>query len=444
MSKFTVRRLNDLIVLLVFITGFFSTFWYKQLFRDGAPWAFRLFNLKDWVLDYPFIRYSSTIVQTPAVIFAKLGASPQIVNWLYCLGYFIYPFIALVFLRFYLRKRGKSALILPLYISFFLTIIPTWAFANSISSEAIVIFWFLYAYMIAEEKPKLMVMLLLGTLLLLSYESSAIFYGLACWILWRESKLNFRNFSLFVFLTILQAFNLLFKVMPERGHKFFESSIERSLHSPFWIMIIFLIPACFLLLRKNRKIQGGIILLGTFLSGWTILFLVQKDPGVLWGVSYDNRVWSIPVTFVILWCFYEALRIRKFQAGIQYWLLTLICLLPGLYHEIKLSIDTYKVMGRINKAIDRNHGCVVLSLSEQQELRGNSYLPTWDLPYLSIVLQKDKKITTVMVNDYISDGPKVLCSITSDGRRLEYSDKYTVHGMRLKGNYDFSALFTRK
>ena len=440
MQKFAIKRLNEVIVFLVFVIGFISTFYYKQLIRDGAPWAFRLFHFKTWVLDEPFIRYSSTIVQTPAVIFAKLGATPEVVNWFYCFGYFFYPFLALYILRLYLKNRNKESFILPLYLSFSLTIIPSWAFANSISTEAIVIFWFLYAYIIVEKKPRFILLALLGVLLLLSYESAAVFYGLSFWILWREKKLNIKSSILLFSLTIIQALNLLLKVMPRDGHKYFETSISYSFKTPFWILIIYVFSAIFLLQLNNRKIRWGTIILGCFLSGWTIYEVFQLGTQKLWISSYNNRVWNIPVSFLILWFFYEAFRLKKLKDVVGMQLLTVICLLPGLYHETILGMASYRITHRVEKMIDRYQGCVVLSLEEQAKLRQTSFLPAWDFPYLSIVMQKDKKLTTVIVNDYEASNGKILCRVSEDKRFLEYSGKHTLHQIPLKGTYDFSKI----
>lgn len=439
----TLKGLCFLTLLITFVAGLYSTFTYKQLIRDGSQWAFRLFHFKSWVLDEPFSRYSSTVVQTPAVIAAKLGAVPDVVNWLYGFGYFIYPFIAFVIIYLYLRNKKRTDLVYPIFLSFFMTILPTWAFANSIATEAIVIFWFLYAYIIAEEKPHLLCLFVLGCLLLLSYESGFIFYGLVVWLLWREKKLRGSHLLLFGCLSFIQIYNYFFIIRPGGGDKFFTPSVAPSFASPFLVLIPILMLSLFLISKsKALKLIG--IAISVIASGYVIYNVSTSLPRVLWIQSYLNRVWSIPASFLILFSAFEFIRFNRQNKTNLYLGIVLLFSLPGFIHELIMVYDSKKLIEILKPIVRENKGCIILSREKQKEIRQRTFLPDWDLPYLSMVLQSKKKVETIIISDYESDKPKIFCQLSNDNKNLEYTGKWTTHQIYLKGNYDFSLLIPRK
>lgn len=427
------------VVLILFFICLIASFNYKQLQWHGSAWAFEIAKGGQWILDLPFSRFSSMIPQTPAVLGSRLGTSVQFNYWLFCLGYFIYPFLSLGGIYYYLRKHNKTELIFPLILTMFLTIVPTWSFSSSIAPEAIVIYWFIYCYVLTEEAPKVRTLTYLNILLLFSYETGLIFYLLTVYLLWREKKLTKQHLILSVTFITLQLLNLFFVIIPANGHKFYKYAKPTDFANIFiYSTVVYILTGLMVSARKKLIQVSGILLCLAFV-GYGLFELYEMPVKFVWMQSHMNRIWVIPAAFMILCAFYEYWRKSDYKIPAFQLLLILVLAFPGTLLEAKLGVDNARFAKLIEGEIRKYDACHIYSIQEIKELT-DFPVSTWDLPYLSLVYNRSSKIKTLLFKDFENQtwvGEKVICRVNR--RFIFFTDEHTRYFIVFGRNYDFSA-----
>jgi hypothetical protein len=440
MQKHHLERVNKFLLFVFFIIGLISTFIFKQLYNHGSSWAYRIFDHQTWAMDANYIRYSSYLLQTPAVISAKFGGSVNLTNWLFCFGYFIYPFIALSGLAFYLRKKDKKDMIYSFILSFALTIVSAWAFPNSISTESIVIMWILFAYIVSEEKPGLLVLGILSIAMLVSYEVGGLFFGFAAYLLWREKKLNKANFSLLIIITLAQAYNLLFRLIPTNGHEHFIVTLDSLFESPFLILIVFMLLIGVILSSSDKKMREVAIPFATLVSLITIYFIFKMSGNDLWRQSYRNRIWNIPACILILMACYEYMKHKYFQLDALDLKVLAILLLPAIFFEMRITNDAHIMISKIRHEVMKQRGCSIVSVARGNELANGSTMPSWELPFLSVLLGGQRDVQSVLFMDFEGNtrGAESFCILSEDKTHIYYYDEWAKLGISTSGHFNFS------
>lgn len=398
-----------------------ASFYFKQLYRDGAYWAFDLLNQSTLVVDEPFLRYSSFILQAPAFLMSLFNRFDFLTIWLYCVGYFIYPFIALAIIYRLLKKSGKSDAIYLFVASFFLIIVPTWAFSNSVVCEAIVIFWFFYTYVLCSDKPRIRMILLFSVLLLFSYEVGLLFNFLILYILWSEKKLRAPHAAVLIGCAILQVLNLFLRIFPDDSHGYFMASVPVAIQSPFWglLGLIILVMMIFSF-RPSRFRKTILLILAVAIVGVTsmILSLPVRD---FWMHSYANRTLAIPSCCILFFFGYWYFKRNDDQLGTGEMVLLSLSFMAPLYLEIALSLDSTRIQKKLSMVMESRPGCHALSPQDRFDIAGDSHLPTWDLSYLTLILNRSRDIKTIYFSKTGVSGP---CKVSSDGTEILIGDDF--------------------
>jgi hypothetical protein len=429
MTKSAAKYSLYLLLLLTFSYGLVSAFHFKQLFNDGAYWALDIANLSTWHIERQYFRYTTLLLQTPAVLAAKFTHSLGMIPLLFSLGYFLYPFLTLSALLFFFRKNSKFDFFYIIVLTFFLVIIPNWAFSVSVVNESIVIGWCLSSYIIFLEKPRAWIIVALGVMLLFSYEMGIAFYGLAFYLLWREKKLKWKHVLIFTILGFLQFYNLLKFILPYNHHLFFKSSFPDALQTTFFRLTLSSLVIFTFGILTNPKIKFILLIFALIVSSfasYSVLNLTSED--LAWQ-SYHNRTWAIPVAVVFLLLGYETLRNLRFSIPCYYLFVISLLSIPSVIMEFKLNKSHISFNQRLNKEIELNSKCKILSPDEWNSLRQGQAISTWSFPHLSLLYNKELNIQTMLFT-LIYDGqgtilPNDSCHL-KDGAVL-VKDPYNVY-----------------
>ncbi len=415
----------------------YSTFNFAQLFNDGAFWAFNILNNRSWHIEYQYLRYSTLILQTPAVLASKFSDNAHLTTWLFCLGYMIYPFIALT-MTYFLFLRKKPDFLFVLFGIVMTCITPNWGFSVSIVNESIAIAFLLTAYALSAETPRTIVFLLIGALLLFSYEMGVIFYFSTLYILYREKKLNLKFTIVFLVLTGMQILNGALRILPANGEKHFVTSIQWGLISPFlYINLAFL--GLLLLKKRAWKNSDKFYLAATTIFTFTNLyFLFQKPDSFFWGDSYHNRVWAIPMSGLLLMTGYEIFFQSSEKIKMIFIKVGLIISLVPLYQQFRLAKSNAHLNDRLETLIKTHSGCYVLNRSDWQALEADSFISTWSVPFLSSLHNRNINVKTLLFTEIFDQGAIVsnqFCQVNND--RFYIRDQYAQYEIYTKGHVKF-------
>lgn len=444
MKKENLSRLCFLFVLILLVGNIVSIFNYKQMYNHGASWLFRIIVEEKWTYDDPYYRFSSFIPQTPAVLAAKFSNSLSLIVWLYNLGYLLYPFVALGVIYCWLKKYQRIDLIYPLILSLFLCIVPTWAFSNAIVGEAVVIFWFIYTYIMVSEKPKWQWLMLLGAVLLFSYEVGMIFYALASYLLWREKKLTRAHILVFASLTSLQLLNLFIRVLPHESATLYSQSFQLSLRSVAFYVSSFTVVVLILAIINNKWLRAALLGIEIVVVTFLTHRLFQVSMSQIWTETFTNRTWVIPMSFLTIWAGYEFLKSQRYLVNRFNLVALMVLFVPSIVLECKLGIDSYYLKNTITSLVEQHKGCYVMSLEEQNEAFTQTYSPKWGMPYISIIMNDSFQLDSILFADYKEENKtreKVFCEVSPDGRYIRYTDKFIEHRMRVRSKFDYSKIF---
>ena len=432
--------------LFLFILGLVSTFFYKQLYNDGALWAFNILNNGFWHVENNYHRYSTLLLQAPAVISSQFPEQSAFTTWLFCFGYFVYPFISLILCWKLIQKTGREEIISLLYLTLFMVIVPNWAFAVSIVNESIVLFWFLFCYIITRKQPHPAILTLFAVPLLFSYESGAIFFALAIFLLYREKKLTISHFLILTTFILLQAYNLFTNIIPENAHKHFKTSLPYAIQSPFLLFLIpFFLIATMQMLRKKNLTQISIPI--SILFSVIVVYLISvTNIGLLWGQAYFDRTWAVPVSFIIFLIGYEIMRSLNFKINITMSIFILSVSFSSLYLEFALDKNQIHLTERLQKMLHDNPGCKILNEEEWQNFLKGSYVAVWSFPHMSLLHNKSINpqsmlFTTIKNNEgkYI---PNTHCTRNIYGD-IEIRDQHGHYIISTSRNINFKDIYAK-
>lgn len=370
LKKIENNTLLKILFFVFFFLAFVSTLFFKQLHFDGAYWALDVLNNQSWHWEKQYYRLSTLVLQTPAVLISKTIRNPFAITWAFCLGYALYPFLTLVFL--YKLNKEKIGVLVAFFFSFLICIIPSWGFAVSVTSESICLSWVLFFSILVFDKYKIL-FILSSVALLFSYEAGFIFYPLAAFLLYREGKLNVSSLLFLGALTILQFIHLKYFIFPNNDHVHFKNSFLISFRNPYFysgfLSIIFFGAASFI---KDKKIIKYFLIVA--ISFFLLIFIygIYMNQFYLRGISYENRIWAIPLSFICVLVFYETLKKQNYNLN---FLQVMIILLAGIS---TMSLEAHAVIGQIRFGKEMDHfievrsGCYVLTSGELELLKGES------------------------------------------------------------------------
>lgn len=433
-----------LIVIALFINGLIAALNFKQLYNDGAHWALNIINNSSWHAEEAYYRLFTLILQTPAVLSTNLTDQIWIPTTLFCLGYFLYPFIIMtaIFLKY--RKNPKFDYFYICAITFFLSIIPNWAFGVSIVNESIALSWLLLFYILATEKPKEIYILLFSLLLCFTYETAIAYLWLAAYILFREKKLNIKHVLIFLVLTALQIWNVLVNILPKDAHKHFKTSLPESIKSPlFWLatgaalILICMIP------KTNKVVKGFFLILTSAFTIFVMTHIWDYAPANFLGFSYYNRVWAIPTSGLILFAGYELIKSNQYQLSKTSLIAMLIICIPGIFYEFNINQLQVGLNKRMKQLVKDKPGCHILTKPEWENLLAGSFVPTWSFVQMSMLYNQSIHLTsvlnTIIYDDYGQVIPNQQC--TPQKNSIWVTDQYWSYNIPINRRLDFSQIF---
>lgn len=369
------------------ITGFLSTLYFRQLTSDGIRMALNVINYGHLNIEFPFYRFSTLLIQAPAILIDKLLHNPFMTTWFFCLSYFLFPFLLIAGIKLsFFKKNNKE--ILNLFIAIlFICILPSSAFSVSVVNESICIALIMFAYAISSKQPHWCLILGLTVALLYSYELGIIFFPLILYILSREKKLNHYISFILAAGILLQLSNLGIRLLPLKEHTTY-------LHTSFlnwftWQLVnalVFVIGMLIISIVKQVRFFYFYVLCAAFLL--ISEFCWEKYYYLNWQAYFD-RMWAIPLAAIILLIGYE-LFYRKDKLNDHRLLqLILLCSLPTATKEAIHSYQHYQYVTRLDKLIQTSKGCISLSREQMDAIFPTSIRSDMALlPLWSIVRQK--------------------------------------------------------
>jgi hypothetical protein len=395
MLKFS-KTMIIILVGVTFFSGLVASLHYKQLFNDGAYWATTISTSSFWHIEVEHHRYFTLLLQTPAVIAAKLTQSLGLVPALFCLSYFIYPFIALGLICFYTRKSNKFEYIYILVLNFFVAIIPNWAFGVDIVNESIVLGWCLFTYILTSERPKIYLITIFTILLFFTYESGVILYFVAIYLLYREKKLLPKQVAVFSIFFLLQMTIVLIHAVPHALHSRFLRSLPSGLQSPLFYLAVVSIIQLFFFMSDKKLMKNVTLIVSAFATSFLAYKIFNMSELDTWVQSTDNRTWAIPISCLILVTGYELLRKNYFKLEWKVLVSTFIILIPAFIYENKINRAQVTFNGRLKNEISTRKGCNILSPDEWKELQKESYVARWSFAHMSLMYNPTLKIKTIL------------------------------------------------
>ena len=444
MSKSSLQKIYILILGMIFVVAFGSTFYFKQLYNDGAFWAYRVLSSGLWHTDQPYQRYTTKILQTPSVLAVNLGGGVYLATWLFCLGYMIYPFLMLG--GFSLSKSGprKWGVITLFTIVFLLAIVPNWTFSVSVANEAIVFSWPLIFYVVICEKPKVFWLLLLSLPNRFSYEAGFLFYIVALYLLYRERKLNLASLVILSGSFLSLIYHLKFRLVDTNSHVHFFPSLRECLYSPYaYLTIVFLGIFIEFFKSKYLRLVCYAILAMAFL--FLIYVIGQHTKSQFWSYSYFNRVWSIPAAASLIVVGYEYLKRKNWTFSKSALVLFIIVGLFELYFEGMIFHSQKEIATNISGLVKKNDGCVVLSADDWNKFQSDTYIPVWSFSMVSILYGGEYHPRTIIFPEVRVDGRIVennFCEIVDD--HFHVKDQFSHIYFPAKGNFDYSRTLNAK
>lgn len=445
MSK-TIKVFFFIYLLTFFLSGLIGALHFKQLYNDGAYWALNIVNNSFWHVEGDYFRYITLILQLPAVLSTKIPLALPVTVSLFCLGYFLYPFITLISLSYVHKNETKASYLTLCLLSFILCIVPNWAFGVSIVNESIVVAWILLSYVVIKDNPKVSVIGILSVFLFFSYETAIIFLWLAAYFLYRERKLKIQHISIFLILTLFQFYNVYKNIIPKDAHKHFKTSFPYMFESPlFYLAVGTSILLMVMTILKKKIVDYGVLAIGITLTIFILFHLEKYLPGDYWGFSYFNRVWAIPSSALLLFCGYEFLRRQNFHLRPLHYALMVILTIPGFFFEMNLNRQQSQLHERVQQMIKEKPGCHILSKEEWDKILNGSFVTTWSFAHHSILTNESYKISSIL-NPIIYDleGQEIKnhqCSPLNNQIRIK--DPYSTYIIPINKRLDFRQVFSK-
>jgi hypothetical protein len=439
-----IIRLLGLQVICIFCLSLFSTFYFRQLYNDGANWAFLGLNQGSYHIDMPYWRFTTITNQIFFLLSMWAKASLPTSVWLFCLGYMIYPFIGIGLCTFFFRHSpNKKYLLIPVIV-FFMCIVPSWTFSVSVVNEAVILGLINICYILSREKPKTWIILILGVLLNFSYEMGALFYPTMVYLLWREKKLNKVLLTGFILMTALQAYNLLIRLIPINAHSHVGHSFVESLNGIYFYLPLLLLFLLFDFGHKKWVRSLALTLIATFV--YLILTYLYTQPShYFWEYSYMNRVWTIPFSCLLCLLAYEFFKTRTQEPSQLVLAALALFFLPAIYLEWRVVNDSVRIAAQFKSVIANNQGCVVWNREEWIKFEKDSSIPVWVAPHMSLLFSQSFKPKTILFTD-VHDRTDDMKIIPNNFCELHEGEIHIINdvattAMQTNGRFDFSSIY---
>ena len=443
----TQIRLIKISLICLILLAFLSTFHFQQLFNDGAQWAFEIFNFQSWLRPWGYFRYATMLFQIPAVLSAKLSNSSSLTTWLFCVGYGVMPFLGMGWLIRVAVKKGHAYLAPVLLSVILLAMMPNWGFAVSLVHESILYGSILYCYILLTEKPRPVVIFLLSLLLLFNYEAGLVFYVLGLYLLWREKKQQ-RGLVIILSLAFCTQLLILFFIhFPKNSHVHFRSSfLETSQDPSFNLKLILALIPLYCSLFGSKWLRRISLVTTMFLAFFAVTRMVTNSESLLWADAYVDRIWSIPLAFILLLFGYEYGKKNQRKYPKTLGLMVLFLCAPMMIYQSRLVQSWWALDQRFSSFIKDHPGCVVLNDENWNAIQTESYVPTWSLPQLSVLMGRESKVKTILFTEIKEPDGTILkndfCGPIPNG--FEVKDQHTTYFISAMGHFDFSAIKGKK
>lgn len=433
-----------LLITICFLSGLWASLHYKQLFNDGAYWALNILNSGEWHLEVDYFRYVTLLIQAPAVLATNISKSVWLTPTLFCMSYFLYPFIVLAGLYQFTKNHPRKDFLHLFILTLFIAIIPNWAFGVSIVNESIVASWILISYIVFSDKPKPLWIFIFSLLIFFNYESGIMLMGLAGYISYREKKLTRFQVATFATLIVLQFLNVYFRILPRGSHKHFKTSLEPAIEGPFFKYAVASI-LLLVLITIAKKFPKWMVLV--IASNFAVALTYKVwDLGLhqLWGQSYFDRTWAIPAAGLILFIGYELFRRNDYVLDGMFKIAFAFLMIPALFLELRLNESQVRVNKYLKRVVNYSKGCIVIPQEKQNLYTLDVYIATWSFPHLSILLNNSRKVDTILFfENYDHDRTRVpndFCTLDHN-EFITMRDQHSYYLIPTKENLDFSAIY---
>jgi hypothetical protein len=439
----TVRRLPYLVLIICFLLGLSATFHYKQLFNDGAYWAFNIVNNGRWHIEFPYLRFATLLLQTPSVIAASFTSSLKLPTLLFCLGYFLFPFLAFLGLWWKYREHQRSDFLYIPILIFFLSIVPNWLFGVSIVNESIVSSWLLISYIIFTDRPRLKWITLFSLLIFFAYETGVIFLAIATYISVREKKFRSSHLLIYSTLGLIQVLNVLYRILPQNSHKHFSTSLPHGLSGEMFTLAKYAIGLLLFFSFFPRLIKWLLPLLAASLSGWVIFQIGEKNLHYLFAQTYFDRTWAIPVAACLLLICYENWRRLNFRLHSFHLLTITLLVLPALYLEVRIDRTQVMLHNHLTSEIQNHPGCYVVPQEKFDQFTRGIFIPTWSFPHLTALMNETRNIKSVFFFKIFNEDveiPNNFCQLEND-RFIIIKDQWARYAIDTWQRLNFTSVY---
>jgi hypothetical protein len=388
------------------------------------------------------MRYFTLVLQTPAVLAMRLLSSVPLSVTLFCLGYFIYPFIVLGIIWPSFKKSQKEVFFYFLVLTLFISIIPNWTFGVSIVNESVALGWLLISYVLLCNSPKPIALWILSLLLFFTYESAVGFFFLAIYVLFREKKLRLSYIIPFTLLTAIQVYNFIFNLIPYNAHQHFKTSLPMALSGKFFQFA--LAVAALMALAWTRKVPTiALLILAGLMSGYMLYYVEISSLNHLLGMSYFDRVWAVPSSLGLLFLGYELCKRYNYSLPPVQILSFLILFLPALFLEAKINFGQILFHSRLKEVLAASPGCNVFSQNQWNEFLRGTYVATWSFPHMSILYNESLTPKSIIFTENVDHSQKIVPNdfCTLKNNKILMSDQYATYIINTGRNIDFNKIY---
>ena len=412
---------------------------HRPMLYDGSAWYYLILTRGSYY-DKSFTRYFSLVLEWPATFLLKfypqLDASTviRVIDFAFA----CHPLVSLYCCYLILEKKNRKELFIFPVLSYATATISTLAFGVGVVPESLSLFWpllFVLHFRDGQSWKENVWGLVLIVSLMLTYEVSVIFFGILflVQILRIRKQKNPGDFIFLAFITLAASYcvyRILGPTLPFQP--LFWVSLKKPLRY-FRRYIFTMIMGFFLLLwslRKPPKNNLPLIIFSIFsLSALYCIHRFYLENFDL-GAPYFARVTAIPFAAAIalgyLFIFQflqEQEKMRKLLSGLPVLFVSWVLIGSSIY-DYKFSEQWSVATADFYQKFKDSKGCF------QHELQPHM-VTGWHAPYLSTLLQENKKISWIVFNPA---DPVDRCKAFVDGY---ISDGFTEH--RVDNPYfDFS------
>ena len=385
------------------IAAFYAAITHRPLMNNGATWYYMIFT-NGSTRDPQYSRYFTLVLEWPATFLLKFYPNIDMKIILATLDYTFafHSLFSLFICHLILKKKDRLELMIFPLLSYATATISTFAFAVGIVPESLSLFWpllFLLCFRDVDSWKENVWCVILMISLMVTYEMSAIFFGLLFFVQALRLK-NSRATSDITFLVfaIVGASYCVYRVFgPTAGTSdYFWKSIKEPL-DPFRIFVSISILGFFLLIWSVRKFPRtylptfifavSAIGMGYFLNTFFTIYVGSAN-------AYISRVTAIPIAGVIAFGYIvlnyysvDSKKIKRLLTGLPLLFVGFVMTVSTIYDlKVTHNWDTN------NQIFLRNHidskGCI-----RSQGPFGVQM--GWAAPFLTILLQESRKIDWV-------------------------------------------------